>query len=310
MSRKKITIVGAGNVGASAMAWAAAANLGDIILVDVIEGLPQGKALDLSEGGPILDFDAKVVGANSYDETANSDIIVVTAGLARKPGMSRDDLLSKNKSIVADVIRQAAPLSPDAVIIVVTNPLDAMCHVALKTSGFSPKKVIGMAGILDASRFRSFIAAELGISVDDVMALVLGGHGDSMVPLTRYASVGGIPITSFLSSDILDRVVQRTRDAGIEIVNLLKTGSAFYSPAAGAVEMIEAILKDKKRLLPCSAYLQGEYGYHGIFLGVPILLGANGVEKIFEITLTDEEKSALDNSANAVMTLIQIIEKL
>ncbi|MBZ0273842.1 malate dehydrogenase [bacterium] len=308
MSRKKITIVGAGNVGASCMAWAAAAELGDIVLVDIVDGMPQGKALDLTEGGPILGFDANLIGANGYDMTANSDVVIITAGIARKPGMSRDDLLATNKKIVSDVTREIATRSPNSILIIVSNPLDAMCHVAQHVSGFPRERVVGMAGILDSSRFRSFIAMELGVSVEDVTAFVLGGHGDTMVPLTRYSAVGGIPVETLIPADQLAEVVQRTRDAGAEIVKLLKTGSAYYSPAAAAVQMAEAIIKDKKRVVPCAALLKGEYGYNDLFIGVPVLLGARGVEKVFEIELTDEEKLQLDKSADAVRELVKILD--
>ncbi|MCL4233754.1 MAG: malate dehydrogenase, partial [Deltaproteobacteria bacterium] len=294
MARNKITVVGAGNVGASAMAWAAAAELGDIVLVDIVEGLPQGKALDLAEGGPVFGFDCKIVGSNSYEETANSDVVIVTAGIARKPGMSRDDLLETNKKIVGGVCEQIAKYSPNAVLIIVSNPLDAMCHVASHVTGFPRERVIGMAGVLDSSRFRSFIAMELGVSVEDVTAFVLGGHGDTMVPLTRFSSVGGIPVEALIPKDRLEAIVTRTRNAGAEVVALLKTGSAFYSPAASAVQMAEAILKDKKRVLPCAALLKGEYGYTDLFIGVPCMLGARGLEKVFEIELTADEKKALD----------------
>ncbi|MCB9478812.1 MAG: malate dehydrogenase [Deltaproteobacteria bacterium] len=307
MGRKKLTIVGAGNVGASAMAWAAAAELGDIVLVDIVEGLPQGKALDLAEGGPVMGFDSNIVGANSYEETADSDVVIITAGIARKPGMSRDDLLATNKKIVGDVTEQVAKYSPNCTIIVISNPLDAMCHVAKAASGFPRERVIGMAGVLDSSRFRTFIAMELGVSVEDVTAFVLGGHGDTMVPLTRYSSVGGIPVETLIPAERLAEIVDRTRNAGAEVVKLLKTGSAFYSPAASGIQMAEAILKDKKRVLPCAALLEGEYGYNGLYLGVPCLLGAGGLEKVFEIELTAEEKTALDKSADAVKGLVEAL---
>lgn len=307
MGRSKITVIGAGNVGASAMAWAAAAELGDLVLVDIVEGMPQGKSLDMYEAGPVMGFDAKIVGSNDYAETANSDIVIITAGLARKPGMSRDDLLNKNASIMRSVTEQAAHYSPKAVIIVVSNPLDAMCSVALDASGFPKTRIVGMAGMLDSTRFRSFLAEELNVSVRDISALVLGGHGDTMVPLTRYSAVGGIPIESLVPAMRLEQIVQRTRDGGAEIVKLLKTGSAYYAPAACAVTMAEAMLKDQKRIVPCAAYLEGEYGYSGIFLGVPVMLGHQGVEKIFEIDLLPEEKKALDHSAEAVRQLLGII---
>jgi malate dehydrogenase len=304
MARKKITIVGAGNVGATAMAWAAAQELGDLVLVDIVEGMPQGKSLDLAETAPVLGFDAKLTGANTYDETAGSDVVVITAGLARKPGMSRDDLLAANKKIMTSVVQEIAPRSPNAILVIVSNPLDAMCHVAKDVSGFPKERVVGMAGVLDTARFSAFIGIELGVSVEDISALVLGGHGDTMVPLTRYCTVGGIPVTALIPPDRLEAIVKRTRGAGGEIVGLLKTGSAYYSPAASAIQMVAAIVKDKKRVLPCAAYLDGEFGYHGIFLGVPVLLGEKGVEKIFELELSAEEKAALDNSANAVKELV------
>ena len=307
MSRKKITVVGAGNVGATAALRILSEELGDLVLVDVVEGMPQGKALDLAETAPLLGYDAKVVGANGYDETAGSDVVVITAGLARKPGMSRDDLLSKNEAIMKSVVEQIAPRSPDAILVIVSNPLDAMCHVAKKVSGFPKERVVGMAGVLDTARFRAFVSMELNVSVEDVTALVLGGHGDTMVPLPQYCTVGGIPVQSLIAPDRLEAIVARTREAGGEIVALLKTGSAFYSPATSAIEMVKSIIKDKKRVLPCAAYLEGEYGYNGIYLGVPVLLGAGGVEKIFEIDLTDAEKTALDNSAAAVKELVEIL---
>lgn len=304
MTKKKVTIIGAGNVGASLMAWLGQADLGDVVLVDVVEGLPQGKALDMLEATPLLGADIRIIGSNDYDETAGSDVVVITAGLARKPGMSRDDLLAINTSIMKGVVEQVAPRSPDAVLVVVSNPLDAMCHVAKVVSGFPKERVVGMAGILDTSRFRTFISLELGVSVEDVFALVLGGHGDTMVPLTRFSTVGGIPLETLIAPERLAALVKRTRLAGGEIVSLLKTGSAFYSPAMSILTMVTAIIKDKKRVLPCAAYLEGEYGHQGIFLGVPILLGAGGVEKIFELDLNDAEKAALDQSAAAVKELV------
>ncbi len=304
MARNKITIVGAGFVGATAAHWAAAKELGDIVLVDIVEGVPQGKGLDLMQAGPVEGFNVRVTGTNGYEETAGSDIVIITAGLPRKPGMSRDDLLQKNFEIVKSVTEQVAPRSPNAVIIVVSNPLDAMAYTALKVSGFPKERVVGMAGILDTARFRTFVAMELGVSVEDIQAFVLGGHGDTMVPLARYCSVGGIPLTSLLPADRIEAIIERTRNGGAEIVNYLKTGSAFYAPSAAAVQMAEAILKDQKRVLPCAAFLEGEYGYRGIYLGVPVLLGAGGVERVFEIELTAEEKAQLDRSAQAVQTLI------
>ena len=300
MRRKKITIVGAGNVGATAAHWAAERELGDIVLVDVVEGMPQGKALDLMEARPIEGFDVEVVGTNGYGETKDSDVVIITSGLARKPGMSREDLLQKNKEIVESVTKEAAKNSPSSIIIVVSNPLDTMAYLARKVSNFPRNRVMGMAGILDTARFRTFIAMELKVSVEDVQALVLGGHGDDMVPLTRYATVGGIPLAKLLPQDKIDKIVERTRKAGGEIVALLKTGSAYYSPSLAAVQMAEAILKDKKKVVPVAAYLEGEYGLNDIYFGVPVILGANGVEKIVEIDLTPEEKEAVKKSAEAV----------
>jgi malate dehydrogenase len=304
MARSKITVVGAGFVGATAAHWAAAKELGDVVVVDIIEGVPQGKGLDLLQAGPVEGFNGSVVGANGYDETAGSDVIIITAGLPRKPGMSRDDLLQKNFEIVKSVTEQVASRSPEAVLVIVSNPLDAMAYTALKASGFPKERVVGMAGILDTARFRAFISMELGVSVEDIQAFVLGGHGDTMVPLARYCSVGGIPLPSLLSADRIEAIIQRTRNGGAEIVNYLKTGSAFFAPSAAAVQMAEAILKDQKRVLPCAAFLEGEYGYQGIYLGVPVLLGAGGVEKIYEIELTQEEKAQLDGSAEAVRGLV------
>jgi malate dehydrogenase len=298
--RNKITIIGAGNVGATCAHWAASKELGDIVLVDVIEGVPQGKALDLAETAPVENFDCKIMGTNSYADTKDSDVIIMTAGLARKPGMSRDDLLMANFDIVKGCIEQAAKASPNAYIVCVTNPLDVMTYVALKVSGFQPNRVVGQAGVLDSARMRAFISMELGVSVEDVSTMVLGGHGDSMVPIVSYTYVGGIPVTKLISKEKLDAIVARTRDAGGEIVRLLKTGSAYYSPAAASVRMAEAILKDKKRIMACSAYLNNSYGLKGIYMGVPIILGGNGVEKIFEIDLTSEEAAALKKSADDV----------
>jgi malate dehydrogenase len=273
-------------------------------LVDIIEGVPQGKGLDLLEASPVEGFNVNVLGTNGYDDTAGSDVVIITAGLPRKPGMSRDDLLLKNYEIVKAVTEQVAPRSPNAVLIIVSNPLDAMAYTALKVSKFPKERVIGMAGVLDTARFRTFVSQELGVSVEDVQGFVLGGHGDTMVPVARYCSVGGIPLTSLLSPERLAAIIQRTRDGGAEIVNYLKTGSAFFAPAASAVQMAEAILRDQKRVLPCAAYLDGEYGYKGIYLGVPTLLGARGVEKVFQIDLTAEEKLALDKSAASVQELV------
>ena len=298
--RPKITIVGAGNVGATTAHWMASKELGDIVLVDVLDGIPQGKSLDLMEAGPVEDLDVTLTGSNSYEATANSDLVVITAGLARKPGMSRDDLLTKNSEIIKEVTKQVAKFSPKTIIIMVSNPLDVMTYEAMKISGFPKQRVVGMAGILDTARFRTFVAMELNISVEDIQALVLGGHGDSMVPLPRYTTVGGVPITELMSEDRVAALIERTRKGGIEIVNFLKTGSAYYAPAAAATQMAEAILKDKKRLLPCAAYLEGEYGLRDVFVGVPVILGAKGVEKILEVRLTKEEQAALAKSAEQV----------
>ena len=307
---KKVTVVGAGNVGATAAQRLAEKELCDVVLVDIVEGLPQGKALDLAEAAPIEKHDAHLTGTNDYAPSANSDIVIITAGIPRKPGMSRDDLLSTNAKIMKNVTQEVAKLSPDAVLIIVSNPLDAMCHVAYETSGFPKNRVIGMAGVLDSARFRTFIAMELNVSVENITAFVLGGHGDTMVPLPRYSTVAGIPITELLSQDRINALVERTANGGAEIVGLLKTGSAFYAPASAAVEMAESILKDKKKILPCAAYLEGEYGYNDLFMGVPVKLGANGVEEVIEITLLDEEKAALDKSAEAVKELKELLIKL
>ena len=307
---KKVTVVGAGNVGATAAQRLAEKGLCDVVLVDIIEGVPQGKALDLTEAAPVEKHDCKVAGTNSYDVTAGSDIVIITAGIPRKPGMSRDDLIGTNAGIVKSVTEQIAKYSPEATLIIVSNPLDAMCHVAYEASGFPKNRVIGMAGVLDSARFRSFIAMELSVSVENIHAFVLGGHGDTMVPLPRYSTVAGIPITELLSKERIDALVDRTANGGAEIVGLLKTGSAFYAPASSAVEMAEAILKDRKKILPCAAYLEGEYGYRELFIGVPVKLGAGGVEEIIEIKLTDEEKTALDKSAASVEELKGVLAKL
>lgn len=297
----KITVVGAGNVGASVAQRLLDKELAnEVVLTDVVEGLPQGKGLDLLESSPVLGSDAKIVGANSYDATAGSDIIVITAGIARKPGMSRDDLLATNAGILKSVTEQIAPLSPKSIIVVVSNPLDVMAYVALKVSGFDRTRVIGMAGVLDTARFRTFIATDLNVSVEDVHAFVLGGHGDSMVPLVRYTSVAGIPLTELMSADKIEELVKRTREGGAEIVSLLKTGSAYYAPSASVAQMVEAIAKDKKRILPCSVYLKGEYGMNDVVIGVPVKLGKNGIEQIMEIKLTDSEKAELKKSADNV----------
>ncbi|MBW1731201.1 MAG: malate dehydrogenase [Deltaproteobacteria bacterium] len=308
---KKVTVVGAGNVGATVAMRLVEKELADVVLVDILEGVPAGKALDLAEAAPIEKHDAKILGVtNDYSQAQGSDIVIITAGVPRKPGMSRDDLLSTNMGIIRDVTRQIADVAPESILIVVSNPLDAMCYVALKTSGFPKNRVMGMAGILDSARFRTFIAMELDVSVESTHAFVLGGHGDTMVPLPRYSTVAGIPITELLSPERIDALVERTRNGGAEIVSLLKTGSAYYAPASAAVEMAEAILKDKKKILPCAAYLEGEYGISGLFVGVPVKLGKNGIEQIIEITLTKEENTALQQSAAAVRKLVEDMKRL
>jgi len=307
---KKVTVIGAGNVGATAAQRLAEKQLCDVVLVDIVEGVPQGKALDLNEAAPIEKHDSHLTGANSYEDTAGSDIVIITAGIPRKPGMSRDDLISTNAGIVKAVTQEVASRSPEAILIIVSNPLDAMCHVAFDASGFPKERVIGMAGVLDSARFRAFISMELNVSVENTHAFVLGGHGDTMVPLPRYSTVAGIPITELIAPDRIDALVDRTRNGGAEIVALLKTGSAYYAPASAAVEMAESILKDKKKILPCAAYLQGEYGQQDLFIGVPVKLGAKGVEDIIEITLTDEEKLALQKSADAVQELKDLLKTL
>jgi malate dehydrogenase len=307
--KNKITVIGAGNVGANCAVWAAKKELGDIVLVDVAEGIPQGKGLDLMQAGPVEGYDVSITGANEYGPTANSDIVIITAGFPRKPGMSRDDLLLANYEVVKAATAQAVAVSPKAIIIVVTNPLDAMAQVALMVSKFPKNRVIGMAGVLDSARFRTFIALELGVSVDNVTAVVLGGHGDTMVPVVRLSSVAGIPLTELIPADRLASIVDRTRNGGAEIVKYLKTGSAYYAPAASAVEMADSILKDKKKVLSCAAYLEGEYGINGLYVGVPCKLGANGIEKIYEIKLTDEESAALKKSSGAVQELVEVIKK-
>ena len=304
MARHKVTVIGAGNVGATTAQRIAEAGLADVVLVDIVEGLPQGKGLDLAQAAPVVGHDAQIVGTNDYADTAGSDIVVVTSGLARQPGMSRDDLLAKNAGIVRAVVEQAAKQSPNAILIIVTNPLDAMCHVALRASGFPRERVLGMAGVLDSARFRTFIARELGVSVEDTHAFVLGGHGDTMVPLSRYSTVAGVPITELLSANRVKALEERTANGGAEVVALLKTGSAFYAPAASAFEMIESILLDRKRVLPCAVLLQGEFKIDGLFVGVPVVLGAGGLERIFEIELTASEQAAFDRSAEAVRELV------
>jgi malate dehydrogenase len=307
--RYKVTVVGGGNVGASCAMNLAFKELGDVVLVDVIEGVPQGKGLDMLQSGPIEGYDVRITGANDYEPTANSDVVVITAGLARKPGMSRDDLLLANYEVVKSVTEQVTKYSPNAILVLVTNPLDAMCWTAYQVSKFSKNRVIGMAGVLDTARFRTFIAQELNVSVENVTAVVLGGHGDTMVPVVRLSSVSGIPLTELMDLATLDRLVDRTRNGGAEIVKYLKTGSAYYAPSAAAVEMVESILKDKKKVLPCAAYLEGEYGIHGLFVGVPVKLGARGIEKIYEIRLTAEESAMLAKSASSVEELVGVIKK-
>jgi malate dehydrogenase len=306
--RTKISVVGAGNVGATVAQLIAYKELGDVVMVDIVDGLPQGKALDLLEAGPIEGYDSQVSGANHYEATADSHIVVITAGIARKPGMSRSDLITTNANIVRAVTEQVVKYSPEAYLIVVSNPLDAMVHLTKHVSGFPKNRVVGQAGVLDSTRFRTFIAQELNVSVEDTQAFVLGGHGDTMVPLPRYSTVAGIPITHLLPQETIDRLVQRTRDGGGEIVNLLKSGSAFYAPGASVVQMVEAIVKDKKRVLPCTAYLEGEYGLRDIYFGVPVKLGAGGVEQIIEIELTADERAALQASAKEVSETIELLK--
>jgi malate dehydrogenase len=304
MARNKVTVIGAGNVGATTAQRIAEAGLADVVLIDIVEGLPQGKGLDLAEAAPVVGHDARITGTNDYADTAGSDIVVVTSGIARKPGMSRDDLMQTNAGIVRAVVEEAAKHSPDAILIIVTNPLDAMCHVALTASGFPRERVLGMAGVLDSARFRTFIAEELGVSVADTHAFVLGGHGDTMVPLSRYSTVAGVPITELLPADRVRALEERTANGGAEIVALLKTGSAFYAPAASAFEMVDAILRDRKRVLPCAVLLKGEFKTSDLFVGVPVVLGRGGMEKVFEITLTADEQAAFDKSAAAVQELV------
>jgi malate dehydrogenase len=309
--RKKVTVVGAGNVGATAAMRIAEKELADVVLVDILEDVPAGKALDLTEAAPIEKHDAKITGiSGDYGEARNSDIVIITAGIPRKPGMSRDDLLSTNMGIVGSVAKEIGKVAPDSILIIVSNPLDAMCHVALDASGFPKNRVIGMAGVLDSARFRAFIAMELNVSVENTHAFVLGGHGDTMVPLPRYSTVAGIPITELMAPDRIEALVDRTRKGGAEIVALLKTGSAYYAPASAAVEMAEAILKDKKKILPCAALLEGEYSINDLFIGVPVKLGAKGIEEVIQITLTDEEEKALQSSADAVRELVEDMKRL
>jgi len=305
--KTKVTVVGGGNVGATVAQGIALKELADVVVVDIVEGVPQGKTLDLMETAPVEGYDSILRGTNGYEETADSDVVVITAGLPRKPGMSRDDLLWKNEEIVAGVTREIVKRSPNSILVIVSNPLDAMCEVARRVSGFPRERVFGMAGVLDSARMRAFIAMELNVSVENTHAFVLGGHGDTMVPLPRYSTVAGIPITELISKERIDAIVTRTRNGGAEIVNLLKT-SAWYAPGAATVEMVEAILKDKRKILPCAAYLTGEYGFNNLYVGVPVKLGRNGIEQIIEITLTEEEKAALQKSADAVRELFDTLK--
>ncbi len=308
--RKKVTVVGGGNVGATAAQRIAERDYADVVLVDVVEGMPQGKALDLAQSGPVLGYDSAVTGANTYETTANSDIVVITAGIARRPGMTRDDLLRTNMGIMGSVISEVVASSPDSILLVVSNPLDAMVYHAHKLSGFPKERVVGMAGVLDTARMRTFIAQELNVSVEDVQAYVLGGHGDTMVPLVRYTTVGGIPLEKWLPRERVDAIVQRTRDGGGEIVSLLKTGSAFYAPSAAVLQMVDSILLDKRRIVPAAAYLDGEYGVSGVFIGVPVILGANGVEQVIDLELTDEEQTGFQKSVDAVNELVEAMAAL
>ena len=312
MKRAKITIIGAGNVGATTAHWCAAAELGDVVLLDIpqTEKMPAGKALDLFQAGPIMDFDARITGTTSYGDTAGSDVVVITAGLPRKPGMSRDDLLNTNARIVTAVSEQIRQSSPEAVVIVISNPLDAMVQRAWQVTGFPPQRVLGQAGVLDTARFRAFLAMELNVSVEDVSAMLLGGHGDTMVPLASCASVGGIPVTNLIAPARLGEIIQRTRDGGAEIVAMLKTGSAYYAPAAAAAQMVEAIVRDKKRLIPCAAYCDKEYGVGGFYVGVPVVLGAAGVERILELQLSESERAAFQKSVDAVKGLVATMARL
>jgi malate dehydrogenase len=308
--RRKITVVGAGNVGATTAQRLAERDYADVVLVDIVEGMPQGKALDLNQAGPVVGYEPNIVGTNGYEETSGSDIVVITSGLPRKPGMSRDDLLSANRDIVSGVTREVSERSPDSIIICVTNPLDAMCHVTLDVSGFPRQRVVGMAGILDSARFRTFLAWELGVSVRDVTGFVLGGHGDTMVPIVSYTNVAGVPVSQRIGADRLEEIVQRTRDGGAEVVKLLKSGSAYYAPSAAVVEMVDSVLHDQKRVLPCAALCNGEYGIDGLFVGVPVKLGKDGVEEIIEIELSDDEKADLHRSADAVRELVDAMAAL
>lgn len=305
--RSKITVIGAGFVGSTVAHWLAVHELGDIVLLDIAEGIPQGKALDLAESGPVEGFDLKIKGTNKYEDSADSDIVVVTAGIPRKTGMSRDDLIKTNSGIMKSVCENVKKYSPNAILIIVSNPLDAMVYVAWKSTGFPPQKIIGMAGVLDSARMRTFIAEELNVSVEDVTAFVMGGHGDTMIPVTRYANVAGIPLSDLLPKEKIDAIVERTKNGGAEIVELLKTGSAYFAPAASTVAMVESILKDKRRVLPCAAYLSGEYGVKGLFIGVPVVLGKNGVERVIEVKLNEEEKVAFSKTVGSVKGLVETV---
>ncbi len=307
MARKKVTVVGAGNVGATAAHRLVDKELCDVVLIDIVEGMPQGKALDLAESAPIEGYDCRLTGSNGYKESADSDVVIITSGLPRKPGMSRDDLLKTNADIVRSVTKEIVRYSPNTILIIVSNPLDAMCQVALRESGFPKERVIGMAGVLDSARMAYFLSEALNVSVENINAFVLGGHGDTMVPLPRYSTCAGIPITELLPADTIDKINQRTASGGAEIVGLLKTGSAYYAPSAASVDMVEAILKDKKKVLPCAAYLEGEYGINGLFVGVPCKLGSRGIEQILEVGLTSEERAALHKSAAAVQELVDTL---
>jgi malate dehydrogenase len=308
--RTKITVVGAGNVGATTAQRLAERDYADVVVVDIVEGMPQGKVLDINQSGPVVGYEPNLIGSNGYEESAGSEIVVITSGFPRQPGMSRDDLLAKNKEIVGNVSKEVAERSPDAIVIVVTNPLDAMCHVAYDELGFPRQRVIGMAGVLDSARFRTFLAWELGVSGRDVTGFVLGGHGDSMVPVVSYSNVAGVPVDQLISDERLQEIVQRTRDGGAEVVKLLQKGSAFYAPSAAVVEMIDSIVLDQKRVLPCAALCEGEYGFDGLFVGVPVRLGAQGIEEIVEIDLSETEKQALSDSAGTVRELVQALATL
>jgi malate dehydrogenase len=307
LNRSKITVIGAGNVGATTAQRIAERDYADVVLIDIVDGLPQGKGLDLNEAGPVVGYEPNITGTNGYEESAGSDVVVITSGIARKPGMSRDDLLNTNMKIVADVAKKAVEVSPDAIFVIVSNPLDAMCHAALEATGLPSERVVGMAGILDSARFRTFLAWEMGVSDRDVTGFVMGGHGDTMVPVVSNTNVAGIPVTELIKPDRLAEIVQRTRDGGAEVVKFLKTGSAYYAPSAATAEMVDAIVLDQKRVLPCAAYLTGQYGVNNLYLGVPVLLGKGGVERIFEVELTDAEKSDLASSADAVRELVEVM---